>query len=88
MCRFGDTNHILIQILAESDPIKTMDMTFVSFSLILLLGINFLGEVTSYTTEDLDKTDYMNDNQDYLDYWILDIPKKARDFEGTPEMSK
>ena len=65
-----------------------MDVTFVSFSLILLLSINFLGGVISYTTEDLGKTDYMNDNPDYLDYWISDIPKKARDFEGIPEMSK
>ena len=63
-------------------------MSFVPFSLILVLGITFLGGVISYTTEDLDKTDYMNDNQDYLDYWKSDIPEKARASEGIPEMSK
>ena len=63
-------------------------MSFVPLSLILVLGIIFLGGVISYTTEDLDKTDYMNDNQDYLDHWISDIPKKAREFKGIPELSK
>ena len=62
-------------------------MSFVSFALILVLGITFLGGVISYTTEDLDKTDYMNDNQDYLDYWKSDIPKKSRDYEGILELS-
>ena len=41
-----------------------------------------------YYTGDLDKTDYMNDNLDYLDYWKSDIPKKSRDFEGILEPSK
>ena len=63
-------------------------MSFVPFSLILVLGIIFLGGVISYTTEDLDKTDYMNDNQNYLDHWISDIPKNTREFKGILELSK
>ena len=63
-------------------------MSFVPVALILVLGVTFFGGVISYTTEDMDKTDYMNDDQDYLDYWISDIPKKATDFKGIPEMSK
>ena len=63
-------------------------MSFVPFALILVLGITFFGGVISYTTEDLDKTDYMNDNQDYLDYWKSDMPKKTRDFEGILKLSK
>ena len=74
--------------MTDIDPIKTVEMSFVPFSLILVLGIIFLGGVISYTTEDLDKTDYMNDDQDYLDYWISDIPKKATDFKGIPDVSK
>ena len=74
--------------MTDIDPIKTVEMSFVPFSLILVLGITFLGGVISYTTEDLDKTDYMNDNQDYLDYWKLNIPKKSRDFEGILKLSK
>ena len=74
--------------MTDIDPIKTVEMSFVSFALILVLGIAFFGGVISYTTEDLDKTDYMNDNQDYLDYWKSDIPKNSRDFEGILDLSK
>ena len=74
--------------MTDIEPIKTIEMPFVPFSLILVLGITFLGGVISYTTEDLDKTDYMNDNQDYLDYWKLNIPKKSMDFEGILKLSK
>ena len=63
-------------------------MSFVPFALILVLSSTFLGGIISYTTEDLDKMDYMNDNQDYLDDWKSDIRKTARDFEGILEMSK
>ena len=74
--------------MIEIAPIKTIEMSFVPIALVLVLGVTFFDGVISYTTEDLDKTDYMNDNQDYLDYWISDIPKKATDFKGIPEMSK
>ena len=63
-------------------------MSFVPVALILVLGVTFFGGVISYTTEDLDKTDYTNGDQDYLDYWISDITKKVTDFKAIPEMSK
>ena len=63
-------------------------MSLVPSVLILVLVITFFGGVISYTAEYLDKTDYMNDNQDFLDYWKSDIPKKASDLEGITDISK